>query len=279
MPFRIKGKERVDDAVRRIVDEQLAAARRSATDQHLPLDERVHAIRSRVKKARAALRLVRSAADRRLAAEDRDLRDLGRSLAPARDAAVTRATLHALSRGHTNARPTDAQRAAEERDLRKALRRLEALRRHPFRVPHGSRVAREAFTRGYRKGRRLLRQLRPDSSGPRFHEWRKAVKRLALQARILRATAPELPRGLDGPLEQLPELLGELHDLWVLHARLEGRDGPAIDDAQLRAVLRRLRAASDAKREEALALGARVFGTKPRDVRDRLDAGWRAWRR
>jgi CHAD domain-containing protein len=279
MSFRIKSGERVDDAVRRIVDEQLAAARREATDERAPLDERVHAIRSRLKKARAALRLVDRAGGPKVRAEERALRDLARSLARARDADVSRATLRALSRGKAPRDPTAAERAAEGRDLHRALRRLEAVRRAAVDVPHGGRAAREAFARSYRKARRLMLELRPDASGPRFHEWRKVVKRLALQARILRAAAAKLPRALDGPLDHLPDLLGEIHDLSVLHARLEERDGPAVGEAELRTVLTRLRAASHAKRVQALTLGARVFGPKPRDVRDRLDAGWRVWRR
>jgi CHAD domain-containing protein len=276
MAFRIKRNERVDDAVRRVVEEQLEAARREATDERLPLDERVHAIRSRVKKARAALRLVRDAAGRRATAQERELRDLAHSLSDARDAAVMRVTLARLS-GAGNA-PGTGGTAAEERELRRALRRLAALPRASFRVRHGGCEARAAFARGYRDARRLLADLRPDESGPRFHEWRKVVKRLALQARILRRATSALPRGLDGTLERLPDLLGDIHDLSVLHARLESRDGPSLNEAELRDVLTRLRAESGAKRARALSLGARVFGPKPREVRARLDAGWRVWR-
>lgn len=280
MSFRIKHGERVDGAVERIVGAQLRAARRDATNQALPLDERVHAIRSRIKKARAALRLVRPAGGRALVTEERALRELARSLSDARDTAVTRATLSRLAReegGQAPAAP-EAERVAAARDLRRALERLRSVRRRVVHVRHGGRVARGAFTRSYRRARRFLRDLRPDESGPRFHEWRKVVKRLALQARILRRAAQQLGPAFDGPLERLPDVLGEIHDLSVLHARLEGADGLGLPTAEVAPVLARLRAEAHAKRVEALALGARIFALRPRDVRARLDAGWRAWR-
>jgi CHAD domain-containing protein len=282
MPFRIKRRERVDEAVQRIVSEQLETAAREASDAHLPLDQRVHAIRSRVKKARAALRLVQSEGDRAVATQERALRDLARSLANARDAAVSHATLERLAHeaGGAHASPLGpAEQAAEERDLQRAIERLGALRRRAFRVPHGGRVARAAFTSGYREGRRLLRELRPDESGPRFHDWRKVVKRLSLQLRILERAAPDLRRALGRPLGHLPDLLGEIHDLSVLHAQLEGQEvGVSVDAEGLRGVLARLRAESSSKRTRALQIGARVFATKPSEVRARLDDGWRRWR-
>jgi CHAD domain-containing protein len=280
MSFRIKRGERVDDAVGRIVDRQLRAARREAKAASLPLGERVHAIRSRIKKARAALRLVRRAGGRALVAEEHALRDLARSLADARDNAVTRATLgHLAKKAGSHAPPAPAaERTAAERDLRRALERLEALRRRTVRVPHGGRAARGAFTRGYREARRLMHDLRPDESGPRFHEWRKVVKRLALQARLLRRATPALKATFDGPLERLPQVLGQIHDLYVLHTRLEGHDGVTVAAGDLGPVLARLREEAHDKRVEALALGARIFARRPRDVRARLDAGWRAWR-
>jgi CHAD domain-containing protein len=280
MSFRIKRGERVDDAVERIVREQLQAARRDAAKEELPLDERVHAIRSRIKKARAALRLVRPAGDRALVTEERTLRDLARSLSDARDTAVSRATAGRLAREEGGRAPPapDAEREAAERDLRRALERLGSVRPRTVDVRHGGRVARGAFTRDYRKARRRLRELRPDESGPRFHEWRKVVKRLALETRILRRATSLLGRAFDGPLDRLPDVLGDIHDLSVLHARLEGSDGLGLPAAEVAPVLARLRAEAHAKRVEALALGARVFARRPRDVRARLDAGWRAWR-
>jgi CHAD domain-containing protein len=280
MTFRIKRGERVDDAVERIVRAQLQAARRDAANEDLPLDERVHALRSRIKKARAALRLVRAAGDHALATEERALRDLARSLSDARDTAVSRATLGRLAReegGQAPAAP-DAERVAAERDLRHALERLASVRRRTVHARHGGRMARGAFTRSYRQARRLLRELRPDESGPRFHEWRKVVKRLALQARILRRAAPGLGPAFGSPLERLPDVLGEIHDLSVLHARLEGPDTAGLPAAEVAPVLARLRAEAHAKRAEALTLGERIFGRRPREVRARLDAGWRSWR-
>lgn len=284
MAFRIKRSERVAAAVRRIVGEELDAARLEATDETAPLGERVHAVRSRLKKARAALRLVRRAGGRRVADEERALRDVARSLARARDAAIVRAALRELSppaRRRRADEPSAGDRVADEHDLRLAAEQLGALRRRAgaWKVKGGGRAARAAFARGYRRGRRLMDGLSPDHDGRPFHEWRKAVKRLALQLRLVNRVAPELRQALEGPLEELSDLLGELHDLALLQERLEARDDTLAPAGERRALLPRLVRRLVEKRAQALELGARAFATPPRELRERLDSAWRAWRR
>jgi hypothetical protein len=257
MSFRIGRREPMRRAVGRVAAEEVAAACAAAADEARPLDERVHAVRVRLKRARAALRLVRRRGDRAL-------RDVGRALAPARDEAIARATLADLGVPLRGARHA----ARDAAGLKRTAAALEGLELRAPKVRRSGRAARRAFVRGYREARRRLRDLRSDGAPERFHAWRKVVKRLALQARLLRRVAPALSRELRGPLEELAERLGELHDLSVAETRL----GPRAKGSGL---LARLHARGTAQRIAALALGRRALAARPRQIRRRLRAGWR----
>jgi hypothetical protein len=81
-------------------------------------------------------------------------------------------------------------------------------------------------------------------------------------------------------------LLGELHDLAGLRARIEGLrpgSGRAYHRVPLLATRGPLLAMIDARakilRTEARALGAQTFEPRPADVGARVELSWRAWRR
>jgi CHAD domain-containing protein len=294
MPYRLKRREPVREAIARVLREELDEARAEAGDGDATVDERVHAIRSHVKRARAALRLGRSRAGRRTRALDRRLRALGRGLSDARDAAVSRDALRELVRElppETGAAPavrtsrTGAGRhvgkKAKRRDLDAARRELAHLRRGLPRWPldGDGRSARRAVAESYRRARHFAARLDPRASAERFHGWRKVVKRLALQMRLYQRVAPELDRYLEEPLARLSDLLGEIHDLAVLREKLaEARPGRG-GDARFGALLRHLEAHSRDARVEALELGARALAPSPRAVEGWLRDGWHAWRR
>jgi CHAD domain-containing protein len=243
------------------VARELRAARKEAADATQPLEARVHAVRVRIKRARAALRLVRARRRRALRKLERALRDAARLLAPARDAAIARATLSDLGA------PAAGPRADDAADLAKAVEALEPLRvrRRAIAAQGTDRAARIAFVRGYRAARRCLGQLQVDDDLARFHAWRKVVKRLALQTRLLSRLAPTLSRALREPLDRLAQLLGDLHDLAVLEAKLDTTSD----------LLPRLRARQDTLRHDVRSLGAEVFAPRPRKIRQRLREEWR----
>lgn len=262
MPYRIGRREPVRRAVDRVAAEEVDGALADAADRARPLDARIHGVRVRIKRARSALRLARRR--RRVRRSDRALRDAARCLARARDAAIARRTLRELG---ATTRPSRPQ-ARDEADLGKAVEALERQRSQGRRLAGGrsARAARRAFVRGYRDARRCLRTLRPDDASARFHAWRKIVKRLALQARLLEGVAPRLSRALRAPLADLAERLGTLHDLTVAEAAL------SPSETALRA---RLRAAQSTRRAAARAIGKNVLSTPPGEIRARLKQEWR----
>jgi CHAD domain-containing protein len=295
MPFRIKRKEPVGDAIKRIVHEELQAARDEAMNPRLSIDERVHGMRCRLKKARAALRLADPDAGRLAAGEARALRKIGRSLAPAREVAAAEETLRTLSARPSDGSDRESAAASAEiarwmrpagaadgagRAVAGAVAQIEGVQRRAghWKLKRGGQVVRRAVHRTYRRARHVLRDLGADGTAANFHEWRKAVKRLVYQLRILGRAAPDLQRSLGPRLERLSDLLGEVHDPAAVEATIASPPRSAKGDESVDVVLLRLRARSAAARAEALALGTRTLTKSPREVRARLDAGWQAWR-
>jgi CHAD domain-containing protein len=297
MPYRIKRNEPVRKAARRIAREQLDRAVKEARDKRRPMDDRVHQLRARIKRARAALRLVRANAhlSGRARQDDRWMRDVARTLARTRDAAVEAETLRRLVErfGHEMPHARETLTRIEERVARRATgprisghlgeavqalsKGGDGLGRWP--VSSGRRAVERGIRLAYRKARRLARSLREDDPPERFHGWRKTVKRLGYQLRLLREAAPELWWTLGAPLERLGELLGDAHDLASLQARASSEPqlfGSAMDRKALLAVLERESAILQA---EARALGSDVLSARPREIAARVDRAWRTWRR
>jgi CHAD domain-containing protein len=296
MAFRIKRNERVDEAVRRIVREQIRKAIRAARDLEGPQEHRVHEVRTRLKRSRAALALIRPAAGRAAARDRKRLRNVGRQLARPRDLAVQAHTFRVLGTRLTTELPADLIRrlaGAErhtrlalppdevERALRRTARKLRRLRRRleGWPVAHGRRAVADGVTETYREARRGLGAVRARPTPKRFHDWRKQVKALSNQLRIAGGAIPELATTLMPKVDHLAELLGQVHDLDCakataeLHPRWFGRRSECV---AVIALIEERRAALEA---EALALAETVFAGRARDVRALVDIGWQIWRK
>ena len=131
----------------------------------------------------------------------------------------------------------------------------------------------------YRKARAGLEAVRAQPSPERFHDWRKQVKALANELRLIREAVPELTTTLMPKIEHLGELLGEVHDLHCAHAtaELHPRSFGRAEDG--RAVLSAVEERRSELERDALALAETVFAGRPRDVRALIKTGWRVWRR
>ncbi|MES1165003.1 MAG: CHAD domain-containing protein, partial [Verrucomicrobiota bacterium] len=124
-----------------------------------------------------------------------------------------------------------------------------------------------------------LEAVRAQPSPERFHDWRKQVKALANELRLIRDAIPELTTTLMPKIETLGELLGEVHDLHCAQATAElyPRSFGRAEDSQ--AVLSAVEERRSGLEREALALAETVFSGRPRDVRALVKTGWRIWRR
>jgi CHAD domain-containing protein len=294
--YRIERKEQVGEAVRRIVREQLRSAIRVARDRKLGQEERVHEVRTRLKRSRAALALIRREVGGKAERDDRRLRDAGRLLARPRDLAVQAHTFRVLGTrlqaelpprllARLAAAERQIRRSLEpedvERDLKRAARALRRLRRDlsKWGVDKGRRAIGDGVTRTYRSGLETLEAARERPSPERFHDWRKQVKALYYELRIIAAAVPELTTTLMPKIERLGEILGQVHDLDCVKATAELHPrwfGRAADGEAVLAAVEERRGELE---NEALTLARSVFAGRARDVRALVKTGWKLWHR
>src|SRR4051812_15620484 len=252
-------------SVKRVAGEQLGTAADGLEQPHDPV-EAVHEARKRLKKTRALLRLARPAmrADA-FRAYNRELRDQGRALSGARDAEVLVETVDALAE-HNTRRVKRAHFAAVRARFvagaggappEQQVRRLaDGVDRWPL-GGISSETLVEAVTTTYRRGRKAAAK---PATTENLHEWRKRVKDLWYQARLLGI------KRLARDAKALSKLLGSDHDLAVLSAELPTDDPlqALIDDR--RAVLQK----------QARKLGERLYEDPPKTFRKRVRKRLRA---
>ena len=297
MGYRIKRKERVGKGIRRILRAQLRRAIKTARDRAgAPQEDRVHEVRTRLKRSRAALDLI--GADLGKAAEkvDRRLRNKGRRLARPRDVAVQAHTFRILGTRLSRELPAglleriraagqQMRRKLDEKSVEKELRRTaRALRRERRRlrklpVKRGRRAIGKGITTTYRKARRALATVHDDPTPERFHEWRKQVKLLANELKIVGRAVPELATRYLAKVEKLGEILGEVHDLDCAAATTERHPRWFGTDADCEAVRGLVAEHRVVLEREAFALATAVFAGRARDVRELVETGWQTWRK
>lgn len=294
--FRLLADESAASGMRRAIAgrlEKAAERLREADDGDAPA-EAIHGARKDLKKARAALRLIREGiAEKTFKRENRALRDAGRLLSASRDAEVKLATLDALVEGDGDAPPgaTALWRAAlvAERDeivgddgapIAEAVAAIEAV---AGRVPGwkirrgGWKLLGPGLDTAYAEGRDAFAALGDSPSFEAVHELRKRGKDLWYQVRLLQDSWPTLLEATAEEIHDFTDLLGDHHDLAVLAEDLRGRDavGPAHRET-LRALIESRQATLLAGARSA---GDRLYAEKPKAFGRRLRAYWRAWRR
>jgi CHAD domain-containing protein len=255
--------------------------------------EAVHEARKDLKKLRSVLRLLRRRiGDEEYRRENAYARDTGRMLAGARDAQVRLETLDELiSSGVLHAEPLAEFRARLEHD-----QRAQAAARHRGREPaerlaaardraRAWRVGGEGWDavgpgikRSYRRGRDRMAVAVERPTVENLHEWRKRVKDLWYQLRLI---APAWPRVIDALAEEahaLSERLGDDHDLAVLAGSARDNHDAFADPAELDALLETIARRRAELQGDAVAIGRRLYADEPAAFVSRTRTWWHAWR-
>jgi CHAD domain-containing protein len=243
-------------AVRAVAVEQLddaVAQLRSGEDRVVA----VHEARKDLKKTRSLLRLVRTGMpeDARRRANGA-LRAIAAELSGARDADAMRATLASLGATGT------VTLVSRDPDVPAATAALERERAAVADWPLDG-VDRRTLATGiavaYARGRAEYRASLEDATVEGLHEWRKRVKDLWYQSRLLEAAWPGTFDALAGEAHALSDRLGDDHDLGVLAEQLP--------ELALRCHRRRAEL-----QDEAFAIGARLYAEKPKAFARRMAA-------
>ena len=109
------------------------------------------------------------------------------------------------------------------------------------------------------RGQRLFRRVRTSPSKEHLHEWRKQVKILGYQLRLLCPRWPAATRQRQAQLETLGKVLGEDHDLLLLK-QFAAEQGPARERKALKPLIE---TRQKQLRSAALKLGALIYREAP----------------
>ena len=233
--------------IRRIVSHETSNAVAALETARTDPGKGFHACRKAIKRLRALWRLIRSGDEPYCRAQDARLRQTARLLAGPREATALIETAERLAKaadGETEARAVAALHAALETrrsilletglhvgpTIAEATAAFSRLDFTAMRLPDAFEAAADILGTGSRKSMRraarALKAARHSGDAEAFHDLRKAVKALDMQARFLRSVWPDMGKHDRKAMDAFGERLGELNDLHVMDGLLaaEGTD-------------------------------------------------------
>jgi CHAD domain-containing protein len=274
MSYVVRSERRVEKELQRIARTELgraAASLRDAAGSGI-----VHDARKRVKKVRAVVTLIDESHEGCWTKEQKRLREVGRVLSELRDADAIIETFDGLRTGHprglsehgyaairrqlTRRRTEAANRASGKNHLQWAARRLEKIRRSAkaWPIPSLKKSALPGLVKqSFRASRKAMKIALTEQNPNDLHDWRKRVKTLWYQLRLLRDLAPDLDSRIES-LDTIAGLLGDDHNLEVLCATVaddRALEGRAADLHRFTSIVRAQQAVL---RRKTFTLGRRL---------------------
>src|SRR5947208_597049 len=282
MGFRLKLREPLPSGLKRVFSEQIDSALRLCRHPAKQRGVTVHEVRKHLKKLRAAMRLtVGGVGKKRYAREDRCAREIGRLVSDLRDSQVRLQTLIQL-RDETakgsgeNPFPRIEELLSLERESfsaafagwqKQAIPRLERVGGRLSKWPLAGITWKQicgTVGKTYKRGQRGLARTIKKPQPENFHAWRKRVKDLWYQLRILQPLNRVVLEKIAADAEVLGELLGREHDFDFLLARLEKERGDEALRDELVQLQKLIRKRGKRLCRDALELGRRFTRSRPR---------------
>jgi CHAD domain-containing protein len=294
MSYELRNRETLGDNLRRICRKQIDSAIAVAKDEVKTDDTPVHETRKHLKKARAALRLVRKEIGRGLFQEqNRCLRDVGRLTSDIRDAEVRLQTVRQLQEvtqrhGRSAYGKLEVMLTLELENfmaafaewqiqavpmLEQAVLAVDRWTLDQFNCEQLSR----AVQASYKRGRQALAEATANPSAENFHAFRTRAKTLWYQLRILRPVNPVVLKSLADDLRSLADLLGRAHDLSFLGARLRTEHGKSKWQREGQRLLAIIEVSQSDLQRGAAELAQHFFAERPRDFGSRVTTWLQEW--
>lgn len=280
--------------MRRIYGQQIDLALQIANGEKEADDTPVHATRKHIKKARAALRMVKKEIGRGLFhRQDRLLRDAGKLISDIRDAEVRLQTVRQLQ-GITERHKRKNYRRVEELLMLELESFMAAFAEWQVQAAPLLRQGREelncwhvqgfgtrqlccALQRTYKAARRALAETKKGASAENFHLFRSKAKQLWYQLRIIQSANVVVLENLADELRAISDLLGRAHDLSFLGDRLRRESGRSAAARESHDLLAVIEASQSDLQRAAAELAERFFSEKPRDFGERVSSWLRDW--
>ncbi|NJL44777.1 MAG: CHAD domain-containing protein [Leptolyngbyaceae cyanobacterium SM2_3_12] len=301
MAYRFLADSTVEANLHRIMDEQLEKAIQQLRENFSTTPERaIHHTRKRLKKCRSLLRLLRKSMDKATYKQEKNaLRDLGRALAPARDAEAYAETLADLL--ETYRRPLDMETFSElqasladwqQSELQKLTNRDNVI---PFLIAEltasQERLNRLSLKKAeweaiepnllrlYSQGQERFQTAYEDQGSDQdFHAWRKRVKDLWYALRLLRLVWPPVIQATESEAHTLAQLLGDGHDIAELEVFLQHcPDSIAPKLIQLEVLTPLMHHQKQQIYQQAKSLGQKLYAEAPEAFTQRLARYWEPW--
>ncbi len=294
MSYQLRHDETPGDGLRRICRKQIELAIAIAAGEKESKDTPVHETRKHLKKARAALWLVRKEIGRALfRQQDHCLRDVGRLISEIRDAEVRLQTVRQLQgitrqNQRRNYQKLEEMLALELENfvaafaewhrqaipiLRTVLAKVENWPVDQFTYKQLRRAARTA----YKRGGKALVEAKKSPSTESFHVFRSEAKQLWYHLRILRLANPVVLDNLIDELNSLGELLGRAHDLGFLGERLRREHGRSEWQREGQQLLGVIETGQSDLQRAATELGEHFYTERPRDFGARMTSWLDNW--
>lgn len=278
MKFRIKKKEPLPLAVRRIAEEQLRFAAQKTAGQRLSPTS-IHNARKAIKRTRAVLQLLRC--DRNAATvreEDQALRNAARLLAADRDLHVQWVALKRLKtcksdgicrvlRERLQSTQTN-QKSQSPPQVRRFNDAIKSAQRHVSKWPTGNLDQDQlalALKRSYRRTRKCFKEVRAAPVGEKLHKLRKAAKSFWHQLQLTDALALEKLRKFSDNAHDLTRYLGDEHDFYLLLTALAD-----ATDSDSRAVKHEIRKLRSKLQKRAFKIAEQTFDLAPSAFHERI---------
>lgn len=293
MAFRLRTGQAVSSEIHRIVLRQLDRATSELTSIGDPeSDQAIHDARRRVKKIRAIIRLVRPVLDARHTA-DPQLRHVSKLLAPVADGQGVIDTLNQLLKRYRRelppktaaairtglidrSRQIDSQ-ASKEGVLEQAQMTLRAERRRVKRWrlrAEGFRALAPGLKNSVRRARGAMMTAWLHPTAQHHHTWRRHVKNHWFHVRLLSARCGYRLERYQRQLEALDGILGEYHNLVLLHEVLASDH--TLGQSQIARCLRIVQRYQGELRRQSQLLGVRIYSETPRRFVRRVRELWEA---
>src|SRR5262245_30391267 len=277
MAFRLKLREPLSEGLKRVFCEQIDSALHCCQNPAKQRGVTVHEVRKHLKKLRAAMRLAIGVVGKNCHAEEnRCVRNIGRLVSDLRDAQVRLQTFIQLrDKAAKNSKQQCFPRTEEllmlERESfsaafagwqKEAIPQLENVKARLMAWPLDDLNWKQicgAVGKIYRRGQRALTNTIDEPEPERFHAWRKRVKDVWYELRILQPLNKTVLEEMACDAEVLGELLGNEHDLEFLRGRLDKESGDEELADELAKLQKLISKRTKRLRRDALELGRRFY--------------------
>lgn len=295
MSYRFKSGEALAGGLQRIFREEIKSALKQTRRPAHKRGEAVHEFRKHLKKLRAVFHLVADEiGEDRHDREDHCVRALARVVSNLRDAHVRLQTVIQLREKFSAkvfgklfqrieellALEVDSFSAASAGWENQVVGKLVALEKRVARWPLKEiawKQVSSAVTKSYRRGRGRLAHALKKPEPENFHSWRKEVKDLWYQLRLLAPLNRVVLEEIAHDAETLGKLLGQQHDFIFLLSRLKKEHGDKSTRRERKKLGALIRKRNKKLQRDASELGRRFYAEAPKTFAKRISIFIEDW--